>query len=318
MKYAPIGLWSGTIGLALSLLSDPVAACSYIPMEYRYFSYAAAQGDAFFVHLEPDTWNQSDEEVSENLEFLDRENNTYPVEVISRAGSALAIRAPELPAGTQLQLSGVGLSRPEWGDVPDFFNIIESAPDEADLVYPEDVVIHTVVAEVVANQVPLTPMFMMDSCGGMDGPALMQKSLNYLAQVHFPKTIFEDGPLILDLWGTQESENLADVDEPIVGGALVGLPESLSETSTFVQETDETVFFILTAPMTTQNAQLHFRFRNPRTGAAGDIFTKTVHLPESHDTSMAVGCQALPQTPFSLVGLFSLLFGMMLYRRRGR
>jgi hypothetical protein len=305
------------LGVLAALGAKPSHACSPMMNEDRYFQYEAPENAAFFVHLIPSD-DRSLEEAASELILMDTEENVYPAEVVSRAGAALAIRVPELPVGTELQVLGSELSLSNWDYAAALLKVTEATDDETEVALPKDADVTTVVTEVESDVIPLTPLALIDSCGGVEGPALRVRDRVTYAEVHFPKEIFESGPLVLDMWTTKVGEEVDVEADSSVAGLLLGRAGQVPEYGhDFSQETEETVFFTLSAYFTDENPDVHFRFRNPRTGVPGDIFTKTIHLPERQE-NVSYGCQALPQVPMSFMGLFSLLLGMVVYRRQGQ
>jgi hypothetical protein len=301
------------IATAISAVSaDPSHACSPPYAESRFFQYQAPAGGVFFVHL-TSIPTDSGAELEEQLTLLDGQENEYDIEIVGQTDAALAIRVPEAEVGTTFTLLGSELSE-SWSTDDESLEIIEDETNSEEVELPEEVDVDIVTTEESSVAIPLSPLDLMYSCGGYDGPGLRSYDEVAHAEFHFPRESFDQGPLILDLWRTDVGEELDTSERPIYAGVGLGTAAQLPD-SGLIQETGETIFFVLTTGMLGENADVHLRLRDPRTGLPGEVITKTIHLPERQE-NVSYGCQALPQVPMSFMGLFSLLLGMGLYRRR--
>lgn len=305
------------LALLASLTPTPADACSYLETDPRFMKHTAAAGGVFFVQEEI-PWDSNDPRPQLPGDVMvDSDGNTYPIEIISQAGTAYAIRAPDVAPGTTLYFQNTAMAT-NWsyafGEEATIAELVVTegeplAAEGAPTLQGVRVTTETYEYEVPVAAFPL--VWESTSCGTPTGPGVYADVDESEVQIRVPGDLLNGRDIIFDAWVTQPGGSV-DVENDTPDFAGYASPDERAFSPIFHDDaTGEDVIAFRNYADAAESFAFHFRIRDPATGLASDLQTVSVNVPARVQSG---GCSSAGDQS-SLLGL-ALFGGLALVARR--
>lgn len=304
------------LALLASLAPTPADACSYLETDPRFMKHTAAAGGVFFVQEQIQWDNDAPAPQLPNDVLVDDDGNTYPIEIISRAGVAYAIRAPDVAPGTRLYFQNTAMAT-NWsyafGEEATVAELVVTEGQPIDAAAPalEGVRVTTQTHEYEVPVAAFPLIWESTSCGTPMGPGIYADVDESEVQVRVPGDLLSGRDIIFDAWVTAPG-GAVDVENDTPEFAGYASPEERAFSPIFHDDaTGEDVVAFRNYAEDAESFDFHFRIRDPATGLASALKTVSVVVPGRVQSG---GCSSTGNQS-SLLGL-ALFGGLALIARR--